>query len=213
MILMKSIPHRAIPFLFNKTSLDCLLDRPILIFHSKRMLWLEVTELWHRACTYEKWFYLFGTFWYIYKYVQKLRRSNKKTEIIFLFYCPSRLSWEMASCSKILTKTDTEKRLSVPIKFLESLPPFKGGHAVFFQATEESGKVWTFQCSTRKKGRYQKPVLSRGWLAFARKKKLEVGDKIEFYKARDQETEKPFYGVRVEREIKILGAVIGYMNP
>jgi len=119
----------------------------------------------------------------------------------------------MPSCSKILTKTDTEKRLSVPTKFLKSLPPFKGGHAVFFQAKEERGKVWTFQCSTRKKGRYQKPVLSKGWLAFARKKKLEVGDKIEFYKARDQETEKPFYGVRVEREIKILGAVIGYMNP
>ncbi|KAJ6868104.1 hypothetical protein NC651_033219 [Populus alba x Populus x berolinensis] len=119
----------------------------------------------------------------------------------------------MAIFSKILTKTDAEKRLSVPIKFLKSLPPFKSGHAVDFQAKEERGRVWTFQCSTRKKGRYKKPVLSKGWLAFANKKKLKAGDKIVFYRGRNQETEKPFYGVRVEREIKILGAVVGYMNP
>ncbi|KAJ6294880.1 hypothetical protein OIU76_022877 [Salix suchowensis] len=118
----------------------------------------------------------------------------------------------MASFSKMITKTDTEKRLSVPIKFLESLPPFHGGHAVDFQAKDEKAEVWTFQCSTRKKGRYKKPVLSKGWRAFASRKKLKVGDRIEFYRARNQTTDEspPFYGVRVEREIKLLGSRIGY---
>ncbi|KAF9667357.1 hypothetical protein SADUNF_Sadunf15G0014700 [Salix dunnii] len=117
----------------------------------------------------------------------------------------------MASFSKMITKTDTEKRLSVPIKFLESLPPFRGGHAVEFQAKDENAEVWTFQCSTRKKGRYKKPVLSKGWLAFASRKKLKVGDRIEFYRVRNQSTsESPCYGVRVEREIKLLGSHIGY---
>ena len=117
----------------------------------------------------------------------------------------------MASFSKMITKTDTEKRLSVPIKFLECLPPFQGGHAVEFQVKDENAEVWTFQCSTRKKGRYKKPVLSKGWLAFTRRKKLKVGDRIEFYRARNQSTdESPCYGVRVEREIKLLGSRIGY---
>ncbi|KAJ6760299.1 hypothetical protein OIU79_025202 [Salix purpurea] len=117
----------------------------------------------------------------------------------------------MASFSKMITKTDTEKRLSFPIKFLESLPPSHGGHAVDFQAKDENAEVWTFRCSTRKKGRYNKPVLSKGWRAFASRKKLKVGDRIEFYEARNQTTdESPCYGVRVEREIKLLGSRIGY---
>ncbi|KAG5229584.1 B3 domain-containing transcription factor [Salix suchowensis] len=117
----------------------------------------------------------------------------------------------MASFSKMITKTDAEKRLSLPIKFLESLPPLHGGHAVDFQAKDENAELWTFRCCTRKKGRYRKPVLSKGWRAFASRKKLKVGDRIEFYEARNQSTdESPCYGVRVEREIKLLGSRIGY---
>ncbi|KAJ6672840.1 hypothetical protein OIU85_014113 [Salix viminalis] len=115
----------------------------------------------------------------------------------------------MTTCSKILSKTDTSKALSVPTKYLKSLPSFKGGHAVSFQAMDEStGFVWTFQCSTRKKG-HPKPVLSRGWLAFVRSKKLKVGDKIKF-SVLDPTAAVPFYGVRAEKEVKIFGAIFGY---
>jgi len=68
----------------------------------------------------------------------------------------------MASFSKILSKTDIKKRLTVPIKFLKSLPSFDGGHAVKFEARDEGGEIWAFQCSVRRRG-HPKPVLTRGW--------------------------------------------------
>ena len=113
----------------------------------------------------------------------------------------------MTTFSKILSKTDTSKALSVPTKYLKSLPSFKGGHAVNFQAMDEGGFVWTFQCSTRKKG-HPKPVLSKGWLAFVRNKKLKVGDKIKF--SLNQTAATSFYRVRAEKKVKIFGAIFGY---
>ncbi|KAJ6881469.1 hypothetical protein NC651_028145 [Populus alba x Populus x berolinensis] len=82
----------------------------------------------------------------------------------------------MATFSEILGKTDTSKTLSVPTKSLKSLPSFKGGHVVEFQVIDESGFVWTFQCSIRKKG-HPKPVLSKGWRAFVHNKKLKTGQR------------------------------------
>ncbi|KAJ6748792.1 hypothetical protein OIU79_029804 [Salix purpurea] len=116
----------------------------------------------------------------------------------------------MTTCSKILSKTDTSKALSLPTKFFKySLPSFKGGHAVSFQAIDEStGLVWTFQCSVRKEG-HPKPVLSKGWLAFARSKKLKVGDKIKL-SVLDPTAAVPSYRVRAEKEVKIFGAIFGY---
>ncbi|KAJ6376087.1 hypothetical protein OIU77_000958 [Salix suchowensis] len=114
----------------------------------------------------------------------------------------------MTTFSKILGKTDTSKTLSVPTTYLKYLPSFKGGHAVSFQAMDEGGFVWSFQCSTRRKG-HPKPVLSKGWLAFVRNKKLKVGDKIKF-SVLDPTAAVPSYGVRAEKEVKIFGAIFGY---
>ncbi|KAJ6672836.1 hypothetical protein OIU85_014109 [Salix viminalis] len=115
----------------------------------------------------------------------------------------------MTTFSKILRKTDTSKALSLPTKFFKySLPSFNGGHAVTFQAMDESGFVWTFKCSTRKKGQYPKPVLSKGWLAFVRNKKLKVGDKIKF--SLHQTAATPFCRVRAEKEVKIFRSIFGY---
>ncbi|KAJ6748803.1 hypothetical protein OIU79_029815 [Salix purpurea] len=112
----------------------------------------------------------------------------------------------MTTCSKILSKTDTSKALSLPTKFFKySLPSFNGGHAVSFKAKDESGFDWTFKCSTRKnfkcstrKKGHPKPVLSKGWLAFVRNKKLKVGDKITF-SVLDPTAAVPSYGVRAEK--------------
>ncbi|KAJ6976726.1 hypothetical protein NC653_028785 [Populus alba x Populus x berolinensis] len=115
----------------------------------------------------------------------------------------------MATFSKILRKTDTNKTLSVPTKYLKSLPSFNGGHAVDFQAIDESGFVWTVKCSIRNKGQYRKPVLSKDWLPFVRNKKLKVGDKIKF-SLNQTAAATPFYRVRAEKEVKIFGAIFGY---
>ncbi|KAJ6677322.1 AUXIN RESPONSE FACTOR 3 [Salix viminalis] len=117
----------------------------------------------------------------------------------------------MEGFSKILRKTDTKKRLSVPIRFLKSLPPFKlGRHAVEFEATDEKGETWAFQCSTRKSGPYRKPVLTTGWVAFVKSKKLQIGDKVRFVKYRNRATATISYKVRAEKEIRIFGVIFGY---
>ncbi|KAJ6340620.1 hypothetical protein OIU77_008393 [Salix suchowensis] len=115
----------------------------------------------------------------------------------------------MAKLSKKLSKTDVRRRLSVPTRFLSSLPSFNGANAVDFQAVDEGGKVWTFKCSIRR-GRHPKPVLSKGWLAFVASKGLQAGDKIKFYKETNDAVTAHAYKVRAEREIKIFGCVLGY---
>ncbi|KAJ6748795.1 hypothetical protein OIU79_029807 [Salix purpurea] len=106
----------------------------------------------------------------------------------------------MAEFSKLLTNTDIKKRLSLPTKFYKSLPSFEGIHAVSFEAMDEDGFVWTFQCYTREEG-HPKPVLSKGWLEFVRSKMLQVGDTIRF-SVLDQT-------VLRENEVKIYGAISG----
>ncbi|KAJ6969697.1 AP2/ERF and B3 domain-containing protein [Populus alba x Populus x berolinensis] len=113
----------------------------------------------------------------------------------------------MARFSKVLRKTDIQKRLSVPTGFLSSLPSFNGGaHAVDFQAVDGSGRVWNFRCSIRRNG-HPKPVISRGWLAYVNSKSLKVGDKVQFLKEKnDAGAKKHAYEIRAEKEIKIFGA-------
>ncbi|XVE67445.1 hypothetical protein DITRI_Ditri08aG0161500 [Diplodiscus trichospermus] len=79
--------------------------------------------------------------------------------------------------SKILKKTDIEKRLHVPTKKTKCFLNFGGKQKVDFKAIDEDGKVWTFGCSTRERG-YPKPVLSKGWLQFVGWWKVEVDDKV-----------------------------------
>ncbi|KAJ6359370.1 hypothetical protein OIU76_000992 [Salix suchowensis] len=116
----------------------------------------------------------------------------------------------MANFSKFLSETDVKRRLTVPMKFLKALPSFNGGHAVEFEARDERGKAWTFQCSTRRRGQYPKPVITRGWMAFINSKKLEMGDRVSFFKYKNRATAETFYEVRAEKAIKIFGAIIGY---
>jgi len=98
----------------------------------------------------------------------------------------------------------------MPTKFFKPLPSLKGSHVRDFPAIDESGFVWTFQCSTRKKG-HPKPVLSKGWLAFVRHKELKAGDRVKFFKEKDQSgTATPFYRIEAEKEIKIFGVIFGY---
>ena len=116
----------------------------------------------------------------------------------------------MASFSKILSPTDICKRLSVPTKSLKSLPSFGGGHDVDFQAVDDKGHVWPFKCSVRKKGRYPKPVLAKGWLPFVASKNLKAGDKVRFYREKNKSTAKRVYKVQVAKEVRIFGVIFGY---
>ncbi|XWS40723.1 hypothetical protein CRYUN_Cryun17cG0019800 [Craigia yunnanensis] len=83
--------------------------------------------------------------------------------------------------SKRLTHTDTSKRLAIPTKSLAFLPRFCGGHALELLVRDDNGHCWTFVCSIRRTGAYQKPVFQQCWREFVVAKCLNVGDKVTFY--------------------------------
>ncbi|KAH1040552.1 hypothetical protein J1N35_042295 [Gossypium stocksii] len=80
---------------------------------------------------------------------------------------------------KKLTKTDIEKRLSVPSKKKRCFLNFHGRHKVAVTVKDDNAKDWLFGCSIRReKDAYPKPVLSKGWLQFVRCWKLAIGDTV-----------------------------------
>ncbi|XP_022741902.1 B3 domain-containing transcription factor NGA4-like [Durio zibethinus] len=111
-----------------------------------------------------------------------IRNQAKKRRVLF---------------SKRLTGTDIMKRLAIPTESLAFLPRFCGGHALELLVRDENGKCWTFVCSIRKTGAYQKPVFQQGWQDFVVAKCLNVGDKVTFYEAEE-----------AEDGIKIFGSIL-----
>ncbi|KAE8654398.1 Detected protein of unknown function [Hibiscus syriacus] len=100
---------------------------------------------------------------------------------------------------KTLTKTDKQKRLSVPTKKKICFLDFEDGYTVEFRVMDDDGRVWTFVCSKRKKNGYPKPVFSKGWLQFVRCWKLEIGDKVMVYRLTVEKGGEGQYRIRVIR--------------
>ncbi|XVF01175.1 hypothetical protein REPUB_Repub04eG0065800 [Reevesia pubescens] len=112
--------------------------------------------------------------------------------------------------SKLLSQTDIRKRLSIPMKSFVSFPRFKVGHALDLQVKDESGSLWLFRFSIRKK-HYLKPVFSKGWCKFVQSKNLQVGDKVKFYKEKDEASGAQFK-IKAKKPVKIFGVVFGYVK-
>ncbi|XVF45879.1 hypothetical protein PTKIN_Ptkin02bG0242900 [Pterospermum kingtungense] len=111
--------------------------------------------------------------------------------------------------SSDLKKTDIEKRLTIPSRSLGFFPRLGSKHMVDFQAKDESGDEWKFQIYTRAKSRYLKPVLTKGWRKFVCSKELRVGDRVVFFMEK-QQAGPVMYHVKVEKSVKIFGAVFGH---
>ncbi|GLU20051.1 hypothetical protein SLE2022_362660 [Rubroshorea leprosula] len=109
----------------------------------------------------------------------------------------------MALFSKILTQTDSSKRLAIPSKFTrQHLPEFEGG-TLNLVVEDVRGQGWCFGYSVRREG-HPKPVFQAGWLDFVRKKCLTPGDRVTFWL--DQNAANgPRYKIAAERKIKLLG--------
>ncbi|KAB2036728.1 hypothetical protein ERO13_D03G021100v2 [Gossypium hirsutum] len=106
---------------------------------------------------------------------------------------------------KILSKTDTEKRLSLPTKYMKHLPRIRRGHAVNLTVMDEQGRQWHFGYTIRRNG-HPKPVLSAGWHDFVKGKYLKPGDQIIFkLEANDAAA---LYTIGVKRRIRLLGTEV-----
>ncbi|KAJ0079682.1 hypothetical protein Patl1_22553 [Pistacia atlantica] len=116
----------------------------------------------------------------------------------------------MEISSKKLSKTDIENRLSMETRSLEHLPPFPAGQN--FQdlyVEDEEEKVWRFRLIIRR-GPYQKPVLSAGWRKFVKKKKLQKGFQVKFFKERDEVTGEFKYKIKPEQPVFVFKTFFGY---
>ncbi|MFQ6663886.1 hypothetical protein Gotur_031209 [Gossypium turneri] len=102
---------------------------------------------------------------------------------------------------KILSKTDTEKRLSLPTKYMKHLPRIRRGHAVNLTVMDEQGRQWHFGYTIRRNG-HPKPVLSAGWHDFVKGKYLKPGDQIIFKQEANDAA--ALYTIGVKRRIRLL---------
>ncbi|KAK8367535.1 hypothetical protein V6Z11_A02G187500, partial [Gossypium hirsutum] len=106
---------------------------------------------------------------------------------------------------KILSKTDTGKRLSLPTKYMKHLPRIRRGHAVNLAVMDAQGRQWHFGYTIRRNG-HPKPVLSAGWHDFVKGKYLKPGDQIIFkLEANDADA---LYTIGVKRRIRLLGTEV-----
>ncbi|TYH78278.1 hypothetical protein ES332_D04G215100v1 [Gossypium tomentosum] len=109
---------------------------------------------------------------------------------------------------KRLTKTDVEKRLSIPSRNKKCFLNFRGKHMAEFKVKDKHGKEWKFNCSTRKKD-YPKPVLTSGWLLFVQWWNLAVGDEVKVYGKMDQAGEEHY---RIEVAVATDSTADGTVN-
>ncbi|KAG8500194.1 hypothetical protein CXB51_003726 [Gossypium anomalum] len=109
---------------------------------------------------------------------------------------------------KRLTKTDAEKRLSIPSRKKKCFLNFRGEHMAEFKVKDKHGKDWTFNCSKRKKD-YPKPVLTRGWLQFVQGWNLAVGDEVKVYGKMEEAGEEHY---RIEVAVATNSTADGTVN-
>ncbi|GMI73726.1 hypothetical protein HRI_001041900 [Hibiscus trionum] len=116
--------------------------------------------------------------------------------------------------SKLLTKTDVEKSLEIPACGFDALP-FQEGHCFYMNVADNNGSAWTFPCfiQPQKTGgdEYQSigsSVVSVGWMKFATKIDLRVGDMVVLHHQSLDVNSKGSnlqFRIEVRRKIRLLG--------
>ncbi|XVF67663.1 hypothetical protein PTKIN_Ptkin10aG0139600 [Pterospermum kingtungense] len=85
--------------------------------------------------------------------------------------------------AKVLTITDTERRLSFSEGCVPNLSRFQACHVIVLQVEDNAGILWNFGCMIRP-GVIPKLVIVSGWIQFVPNKGLREGDIVELYKGR-----------------------------
>ncbi|KAF2319850.1 hypothetical protein GH714_019613 [Hevea brasiliensis] len=105
----------------------------------------------------------------------------------------------MAHFKKVLSPTDITKRFAFPTRLFRRIRPrFKGNHFLDLQVKYKNQKL-VFRCYKRKTGIHPKPVLTKGWLEFARREKLKAGDKIVLLLEDDQATAGVEFKIEIQK--------------
>ncbi|KAK2661788.1 hypothetical protein Ddye_000362 [Dipteronia dyeriana] len=94
--------------------------------------------------------------------------------------------------SKLITKTDVEKKLNVPTQAMKHFSIPEGKEFADFLVKDLKGEIWNFRLTI-----HPMPALTDGWLEFVRAKDLVLNDIVTFYKLADE------YRVEVDSEYKL----------
>ncbi|PNT42562.1 hypothetical protein POPTR_004G219700v4 [Populus trichocarpa] len=111
--------------------------------------------------------------------------------------------------TKILSQTDVKHRMTIPMKSFNvvfQIPQGKHYKRFVFIDMIDTGRPWSFRCSTRKKDVYRKPVFSSGWIKYVRRKGLREGDQVSFFLVQKDGEEGLRFGVQAQKKlIRLLG--------
>ncbi|GKV22680.1 hypothetical protein SLEP1_g32528 [Rubroshorea leprosula] len=99
---------------------------------------------------------------------------------------------------KLLSQTDINVRLSVPMESFGAFEFAEGEFKVDFKAIDIEEKPWRFRLSKRENDVHPKPVLSAGWRAYVQKKRLRKGDKLLLHVERKEKEKR--YRIRALRK-------------
>ncbi|KAK3199126.1 hypothetical protein Dsin_022541 [Dipteronia sinensis] len=83
----------------------------------------------------------------------------------------------MVIFTRMQTRFDIERRLTIPRYCVGAFPAVQESQAVELKVKDEMGHVWTFRCSLQS-AINPRLVFCSGWLHFASSKHLHVGDNV-----------------------------------
>ncbi|KAK1567460.1 hypothetical protein Q3G72_012471 [Acer saccharum] len=87
----------------------------------------------------------------------------------------------MAIFTKTLSSSDIERRLTIPGDCAVEFPPFHGDQHIEFNVKDEiRAAINGYFAMPRQSATNSGIVIYSGWLQFARRKNLKVGDTIHF---------------------------------
>ncbi|XVE49118.1 hypothetical protein DITRI_Ditri01bG0056600 [Diplodiscus trichospermus] len=121
--------------------------------------------------------------------------------------------------SKVLTKSDVEKSLLIPTCSFNVFP-FEEGHFFYMNVVDNTGNGWTFPCFIHQIGSddHQQSTgssdISIGWLNFARKIDVRVGDVVFLHRKSlgDNSAGKTTqFRIEVKRKIRLFGRISGLL--
>ncbi|XVF45211.1 hypothetical protein PTKIN_Ptkin02bG0186800 [Pterospermum kingtungense] len=129
--------------------------------------------------------------------------------------------------SKVLTESDLEKSLVIPTTCSFNVLPFEDGHFFYMNVVDDTGNAWTFPCFLQQisddDNDHQtignSSAISIGWLTFARKQDIRVGDTVFLDRKsldNDNFTGTTQFRIEMKRKIRLLGhdiwAAMGMTN-
>ncbi|KAG5229315.1 AP2/ERF and B3 domain-containing protein [Salix suchowensis] len=108
---------------------------------------------------------------------------------------------------KVLSKTDVEHRMAIPMESFAVFGIPQGKHSQNFDFLDmiSTGRSWSFRCSKRTNNSHPKPVLTSDWIKYVKEKCLKEGDQVNFFYVKKDGEERLQFGVQALKKSRLTG--------